>query len=86
MLSKGSHFHNATYCMMLFTWHYEKGKTRLRKNKSVFAKVWERQNIQWQGSMKECSGVDGTVWNPYCGGGYISLYGNSWNIYSLKSL
>lgn len=31
-------------------------------------------------------GVDGTVWNPYCGGGYINLYGNSQNIYSLKSL
>lgn len=65
-----------TYCMIPFTWHYGKGKTIVRKNKSVFAKDWDGGSIQQQGSMGECFGVDGPVWNPYCGGGYVTLYGN----------
>lgn len=74
MLSEGNLSQDVTNCTMPFTWHYGKGKTLVRKSKSVFAKDWDEGSIELQGSMKECLRVDGTVWNPYCGG-YINLYG-----------
>lgn len=58
---------------MPLTWHHGKGETILRKRNPCLLRIGMEEAFNGREAWASVLGVDGTVWNAYCGGGYINL-------------